>query len=49
VKLVDRIGAGKWSLENSPYKWLYKQNMKEEGRIFPQIKLAKLVAYNSNT
>jgi type I restriction-modification system DNA methylase subunit len=29
---------------NSKYlRWLYEQNVKEEGRIFPQIKLAKMV------
>jgi type I restriction-modification system DNA methylase subunit len=29
---------------NSKYfRWLYEQNVKEEGRVFPQIKLAKLV------
>jgi adenine-specific DNA-methyltransferase len=32
------------SIMNSKYfRWLYEQNVKEEGRIFPQIKLAKLV------
>jgi hypothetical protein len=32
------------AIMNSKYlRWLYAQNVKEEGRVFPQIKLAKLV------
>ncbi|MDR2942626.1 MAG: N-6 DNA methylase [Treponema sp.] len=32
------------SIMNSKYfRWLYEQNVREEGRVFPQIKLAKLV------
>jgi type I restriction-modification system DNA methylase subunit len=40
VKLDIRYILG---IMNSKYfRWLYEQNVKEEGRIFPQIKLAKL-------
>jgi hypothetical protein len=32
------------AIMNSKYlRWLYEQNVREEGRVFPQIKLAKLV------